>query len=359
MSSTLPQDMIIDILTRLPVTSISRFKCVCKSWLDLFDDIQFRKLHYDRINIQKKSNLIKIIAGKRNDLYSIDVYDSGKVSEVVKIVDYPFYNEKYRESDDNLGILGSYNGLVCIRPRFDLICFWYPSTKDYRIVSKVQQTETPSSWCRFGFSYDLKTLDYKLVSFESFMDERRGSQIMVYSLASNSWSTTPYNMPYTLACRARPISLYFNGALHWLTDDSKVLVSFDLGDRGDVWVMEEYGVRESWTKRFTVPQRTINFVYFRPIDYLLNGEQILLSVRSQNTCSNVLVCYNPKSKRAKILKTHDSDPEWFFAYTYEESLFSVRPKQSSVVGIRHYLGDEQVEQEPLLKHDHKRRKLVN
>ncbi|RZC79235.1 hypothetical protein C5167_003432 [Papaver somniferum] len=221
MSSTLPQDMIIDILRRLPVTSISRFKCVCKSWLDLFDDIQFRKLHYDRINIQKKSNLIKIIAGKGNDLYSIDVYDSGKVSEVVKIVDYPFYNEKYRESDDNLGILGSCNGLVCIRPRFDLICFWNPSTKDHRIVSKVQQTETPSSWCRFGFGYDLKTRDYKLVSFESFMDERHGSQIMVYSLASNSWSTTSYIMPYTLACRARPTSLYFNGALHWLTDDQR------------------------------------------------------------------------------------------------------------------------------------------
>ncbi|XP_026417469.1 F-box/kelch-repeat protein At3g06240-like [Papaver somniferum] len=252
MSSTLPQDMIIDILTRLPVTSISGFKCVCKSWHDLFNDIQFRKLHYDRINIQKKSNLIKIIAGKGNDLYSIDVYDSGKVSEVVKIVDYPFYNEKYREFDDNLGILGSCNGLVCIRPRFDLICFWNPSTKDHRIVSKVQQTETPSSWCRFGFGYDLNTQDYRLVSFERFMDERRGSQIMVYSLASNSWSTTPYNMPYTLACRARPTSLYFNEALHWLTDDSKVLVGILPGDRGNVWVMEEYGVRESWTKRFTV-----------------------------------------------------------------------------------------------------------
>ncbi|XP_026416313.1 F-box/kelch-repeat protein At3g23880-like [Papaver somniferum] len=395
--SRLPGDIMVDILARLPVKSILRFKCVCKSWCQLFDDIKFCKRHYDA---QKKSNNpIKILACKGNVLYSIDAYNS-ILSGAVEIGDYPFYNKnKYdKKYESALGIVGSCNGLVCIRPTLDLFCFWNPSTKQHKIVHKVQlldENQTPLSWCMYGFGYDLKTQDYKLVRFESFYDITRATQTKVYSLASNSWSTALHNIPYTIPCRAEQRPLYFNGALHWLTDDSKVLLSFDLGDetirevpgplfnnnsyrkyvdvlggclcitciiprdRGDVWVMKEYGVTESWSKVFTIPQRAINFAHFRPMEYVRNREQILLSVRLKNTnISNVLVCYNPKRKRAEILKIHEStDPEWLFAYTYEESLFSARHKQNSG-GILHFLEDDRVEQEEA-SHDHKRRKVAS
>ncbi|XP_026416322.1 F-box protein CPR1-like [Papaver somniferum] len=261
--------------------------------------------HYDAQKINNR--VIKILACKGNVLYSIDAHKNlGVLCGTVEIVDYPFYNKnKYKKKYEvALGVLGSCNGLVCIRPKPNLFCFWNPSTKQHKIVHKVQlvnenqQPQTPLSWCIYGFGYDLKTQDYKLVRFESFEDRTRGTQIKVYSLASNSWSTTLHNIPYTLPYRSRPTPWYFNGALHLLTDDSKVLLSFDLGDEtirevqgpvwnnffdnnryrkfvdvlggclcGDVWVMEERGVRESWTKRFTVPQQVENFINFRPIEY--------------------------------------------------------------------------------------------
>ncbi|XP_026428792.1 F-box/kelch-repeat protein At3g06240-like [Papaver somniferum] len=171
------------------------------------------------------------------------------------------------------------------------------STK-HKIVPDVKvHDQRKSSWFKYGFGYDIKTQDYKLVRFRCFEDKRRGTQIKVYSLASNSWSTALY-MPYTLSLEPRPTALYLNGALYWLTDDSKLIVSFDLGDeiirevpgpvrdnffdnnsyqykyvdvlggclcvvcvthgvRGDVRVMKDYGVRESWTTEFTVSQRAL------------------------------------------------------------------------------------------------------
>ncbi|XP_061371685.1 F-box protein At1g15015-like isoform X2 [Gastrolobium bilobum] len=47
MESKLSWDVIQEILLRLPVKSLVRFKCVCKSWLSLISDSQFAKSHYE------------------------------------------------------------------------------------------------------------------------------------------------------------------------------------------------------------------------------------------------------------------------------------------------------------------------
>ena len=47
LTKTLPLELIREILLRLPVRSVLRFKCVCKSWLSLISDPQFAISHYD------------------------------------------------------------------------------------------------------------------------------------------------------------------------------------------------------------------------------------------------------------------------------------------------------------------------
>ncbi|MCI40987.1 F-box/kelch-repeat protein, partial [Trifolium medium] len=39
----LPEELIIQILLRLPVRSLIEFKCVCKSWKTLISDPKFAK----------------------------------------------------------------------------------------------------------------------------------------------------------------------------------------------------------------------------------------------------------------------------------------------------------------------------
>ncbi|MCI32976.1 F-box/kelch-repeat protein, partial [Trifolium medium] len=42
---TLPFDLIIEILSRLPVKLLLQFRCVCKSWKSLISDPKFAKKH--------------------------------------------------------------------------------------------------------------------------------------------------------------------------------------------------------------------------------------------------------------------------------------------------------------------------
>ena len=41
----LPNDMMLEVLLRLPVKSILRFRAVCRSWAALFSSKDFRSLH--------------------------------------------------------------------------------------------------------------------------------------------------------------------------------------------------------------------------------------------------------------------------------------------------------------------------
>ncbi|KAF5814536.1 putative F-box domain-containing protein [Helianthus annuus] len=48
MEDLLPDDLMYNVLSRLPVKTIIRYKCVCKKWRDLVSDSYFVNLHLSR-----------------------------------------------------------------------------------------------------------------------------------------------------------------------------------------------------------------------------------------------------------------------------------------------------------------------
>ncbi|XP_026459586.1 uncharacterized protein LOC113360276 [Papaver somniferum] len=119
--SCVPDDAYLKILARLPVKSLLTCKCVSKSWYQIISDPYFAKMHHDHA-AQNNNNLPSIIARgeprgslANKALYSIhhDIPLS-QVDNVVEL-DYPF--KSLNCNNTSLMILGSTNGLICLRYR--------------------------------------------------------------------------------------------------------------------------------------------------------------------------------------------------------------------------------------------------
>ena len=58
-SYTIPNDLVEEILSRLPVKSLMRFKCISKAWHTLISSHQFAKSHFQRAS--QNPNLLMLI----------------------------------------------------------------------------------------------------------------------------------------------------------------------------------------------------------------------------------------------------------------------------------------------------------
>ncbi|XP_059627577.1 F-box protein CPR1-like [Cornus florida] len=232
--SELPEDedAFDDILSRLPVKDLLRFRCVSKRWCALIDSPRFIKLQLNR-SIETGTNLSLIV--RDDSLYSIDldVLDDifnlgGGISSFplldVAEFDNPIESESYWTYVEG----GSCNGLVCLRRFLDeAIAVLNPSTKEYKILPV-----TPLSGGFFtflGIVYDSAGDDYMVVTILEFWEDPDSlpAEVMVFSLKSNMWrriESFDYNL-YWQWDSPRSRSVLVDGALHWLAcpDSSELL----------------------------------------------------------------------------------------------------------------------------------------
>ncbi|XP_061372414.1 F-box/kelch-repeat protein At3g23880-like [Gastrolobium bilobum] len=275
---TLPDNLIEEILLRLPVISLLHCKCVCKSWLTLISNPQFAKSHYDIAVAPTHRLLVKPYNECSSEFIGIEAplhYDSAVVYLTPKSSLIPSVRSYY------LQILGSCRGFILLKyVENDDLILWNPSTGALKTISC-----SPGSKFLYGFGYDPSTDDYLVVVANFNME--------FFSLKTNSWNKVKgINFPY-LGFGVRFISgILLNGALHWLavskgtSTENAVIIAFDLIKRslseiplprdltastyrsifeichfmviegclglgcsgGVCWVMKEYKVQLSWTK---------------------------------------------------------------------------------------------------------------
>ncbi|KAF3674659.1 putative F-box/kelch-repeat protein-like isoform X2 [Capsicum annuum] len=266
----LPAELITEILLRLPVKSLLKFTSVCKSWLSLISSPEFVKNHlllsatnkdYNHHGVM--FNFARLCEPKQQGIKDCSLTSllNHPVTEAFDL-DYP---------DKTLGdfprLVGSVNGLVCLAMThygglIDLF-LWNPSIRkhkklpNYRPYVFSRYLEDEYSDYQFGFAYDELQDDYKVVG------RVRGIEVKIYSLRSDSWrldrisSIDLANEKWAVI--EKPCN--FKGGrnsvmLGVLRSDLSVfcnyLMSLASPCRADIWVMKEYGVKESWTKMFTV-----------------------------------------------------------------------------------------------------------
>ncbi|XP_026384925.1 F-box/kelch-repeat protein At3g06240-like [Papaver somniferum] len=375
--SRLPEEIIENILSWLPVKSIARFRCVSKYWCNhLFQNPKFVNLHLEHaLQLNNYNLLVSDEVPKETYLYSIDhtVLSSQSTPFLGQAVgiDFPFMSQKSVPQ-----ILGSCNGLICIAPySFGNLCIWNPCTKEYKEVPEIPiefpsvAAEQQDYLTMYRFGYDCRIEDYKVLRIVGF-DAGVVSEARLYTLGLNTWRSLgfiPFNFSF-----GKNAGYLLNGVLYWIVsvcrtgnESSGVIVSFDIcnetfhdmplpnnysnkdrsvselgmwegklcilrmnhkehpkickhhDDHVDVWTMNG----NTWSKFLNITAQLTDLSYRRPLQTLPNGD-ILLEGRPEEGEGICLVSYNPKLERARTLKIHGF-PEDFELVTYIETLVSV------------------------------------
>ncbi|KAF9623020.1 hypothetical protein IFM89_036001 [Coptis chinensis] len=213
---SLPEEIVIEILSRLPVKSLSRCKCLCKSLLKLISNHYFVQSHLEaskytpRIIFTTVSDQSK----ERTSLSSLE-YDQTTSDHVP--------NNYLVSLQGELSIAGSCNGLLCLSEYQTSMVLCNPATKEY-IEVPFDIVEVPAGYMRvtnLGVGH-VHTDQYKVVRIDNYVtdpsyhnndidDDLGYYYVHVYTLGTKCWrrikkqchSAVPFNLPY------------LNGALHW------------------------------------------------------------------------------------------------------------------------------------------------
>ncbi|XP_059635812.1 F-box/kelch-repeat protein At3g06240-like [Cornus florida] len=294
----IPYDLVMEILSWLPVKSILRFKCVSKSWLAMLTNPHFVKLHLTR-----SSNSKLVLTCSLNSMYSLeppipmrnlfvsswtDIVEAAASDDDVKVEGIEIVNPCNYEQKAFVRIAGSCRGLVlCYKPGHrGTLYLVNPSTREVKRLPDLPLiSENYAFAISRGLGYDASHDDYKVVQI---LSPYYSTEFItcVYSLKSksNSWrriSDSP------LSIQEDSCGLFLNGKLHWFNQDMSKMgfLSLDEEKFGYVplpdiiltpqlftpgligivkgclylvseasccgltfWVMKEYGMRETWTK---------------------------------------------------------------------------------------------------------------
>ncbi|TQD73062.1 hypothetical protein C1H46_041415 [Malus baccata] len=187
-----PDEIVADILMRLPVKSIVKFTRVCKSWNSLIKSRTFIDAYLRRLLTQSKHENNK--DGRRQLLL---LKKNGPQDPEHLMVSFDSSIELFHE---------------------------IAMPEDF---GKTGQRICPEQTYFFG--YDCRTNDYKVLRIVSIS---RHVKIEVYSLAKGYWKSPRSSFP-ALAVHVFE-NVFVNGALHWILPrdrnlDEYLIVSFDLG----------------------------------------------------------------------------------------------------------------------------------
>ncbi|KAK9162194.1 hypothetical protein Syun_003096 [Stephania yunnanensis] len=335
------EDVIIGILSRLPAKSLFRFKSVCKAWRTLIDQPSFIHKHLEQSQrgegTTRPNNIMFLDCNNESRLYSLDIESSSALLLSCDKVEVEL-TEKVRRTYTN---------------------FEYKRPQNMLFSS-------------FGFGYDAKIKDYKLVmitnSTQTTETTDSASNIKVLTLGTNAWRKLS-NVPYRVGLGPGKL---INGALHWIDNETNQVICFDVEEEEfkvvsrpvyynaaarvsvsvevtelegclavvcrhqsrkcrdvEVWMMKEYGLEDSWTKMFSIDPKTLpplliknkNTGVFRPkcfitaLCILKNNEGVLLLIDRD------IVLYNLKRNTCRYI--HRVAIEFFSIVSYRGSLINL------------------------------------
>ncbi|XP_010268493.1 PREDICTED: F-box/kelch-repeat protein At3g23880-like isoform X2 [Nelumbo nucifera] len=348
----IPDEIIDDILSRLPVESLMRFKSVCKSWCDKIGDPHFIRMHLNRAT-REASNYSHFFVKTSTTLHFVDLESFRKAKLVL-----PFEKTSIKK----VQLVDTCNGLVCLSLGSRLTYLWNPATRDCRQLP-IEFHRSGYYTPYLGFGYEPTSDEYKVVRLIYGSNYRKHELIEsnLYTLGTNSWKKLEIGShPYASGFYGHGSWLQLSHALgkrsiHWIIygSDWTKIAAFDLKDemfrevsclpRGmddeidwghglhalegclavacnrrsgtDIWVMQDYGSENSWTKMFSLTRSDFgDYKYFCNLELWKNSH---LVVHSEKSLLLIDIINKRKIGELRINRPHSRT-------TYTETLVSPR-----------------------------------
>ena len=215
----IPHEVVTEILLRLPVTSLLRFRCVSKAWhATMSNDPSFQCTHLRRHRTDDPCLLIaprihaigKNFNGSLTGLYQWEEDDAyGTATALLyPMPEPPFPN--FLEAHD----LAHCDGLVLVGTRS---AAWVPNPVMRRVVElpwgRLGDSTSFSYLEAFGLGHDPHSDAYKVVRF--FTPPR--VEVLTIGSSDRCWHETVSQPPW-FHVKRRPAAICFKGSLIWTVD---------------------------------------------------------------------------------------------------------------------------------------------
>ncbi|XP_047333270.1 F-box/kelch-repeat protein At3g23880-like [Impatiens glandulifera] len=353
LATSLPEEIISNILIKLPVKSLIRFKSVCRSWRELISDPIFVKAHLQG-NIQDKNYAHHGLIMENYNVRSCSLSSVLNEESSITTLDYSLKDQKQQ-----IWIVNSVNGLVCIHSKSH-IYIWNPSTRRVKRLPHYGIEIDPGDIISYGFGYEEANSDYKVVVIyrsECCFERPCKVEGKIYGLKTDSWrKIDDFYIGKQLYEYA--FCTFVSGSLNWAVYGG-IIASFDLSKETcsvtklpfylkkgmiccsklgnlsgslcqlsyvyrtmtiDLWAMKEFGKVESWSKMYSIPYQCekgfLQSIFQHNASLIISGKNKVLML-----IGSALMLYNletktftqPKIQNLRFL--HDVE-------TYIESLVS-------------------------------------
>ncbi|KAM5554634.1 hypothetical protein ABKV19_022837 [Rosa sericea] len=161
LTSLADHDGVLDeILARLPVKSLMRFRCVCNSWRALIYQSHFVTKHFTYAS-QGITETTSRLLFSTNPVESIDYEALKDLNDADSHLAIRKLKFPVMLPDSSITtIIGSCNGLICIDVDQEGIAIWNPCTGESNVLPKPTDHYIPQF---SGFGYDSTNDDYKVV----------------------------------------------------------------------------------------------------------------------------------------------------------------------------------------------------
>ncbi|KAF9599802.1 hypothetical protein IFM89_001748 [Coptis chinensis] len=376
----LPEDVVSCILVLLPVTTLLRCKSVCKSLCSVIGSSNFIDKHLKFPPTSKNNcDLIVMIPVKSLDTYFPEFsLLSGEKFEVSTSMEIPGFLDNERNACWT-HMVASCNGVICLRHGASRhVSLWNPATRQFRILPELQTRlvrKHKKLNTFLGFGFDIKSNDYKVVKlmFMEYAFTGQTNQVEVYSLSTDSWRIIDVVLPVSFIV-SNPRTPYRDEIYCWLgkvesQENGSLVVSYLIlsfnfnnevfetmalpttlmsndglmelailrenlacinrvgcnteGWHFEIWMMNEFGIKESWTKLHTVgpfpKSGQIGFSKKGEFLLLLNYKRLCLYDLFTQEEKNLGVGAGPFSRVLKELKV----------VLYRESLVSITSRNDA------------------------------